>query len=245
MSWKATAFVKELSHGLNMTEKFVLLMLGEYHRTDGKNEWPTANHLAEDCLITERAMKRVLSRLEEKDFIRRFGVGGRGHSAIFQIVGLDVKGDSERVVYQTTHRQTVTQTVTESARKGVSARQANKVLPVKEPIRGDIPDFSDLKPCEAALMFLENEGVCIPVNKFEVSDTEAGIEAIQRQENLSTFAALEWLLARALTYKKSGKSLKPGWVRKMGYNETGSKKPVPMVNAWELKQKQNAEAQAE
>ena len=51
MSWKATAYVKELREGLTVTDKFVLLMLAEYHRTDDKLTWPSASTLALDCLL--------------------------------------------------------------------------------------------------------------------------------------------------------------------------------------------------
>jgi hypothetical protein len=102
--------------------------------------------------------------------------------------------------------------------------------------------FEDLKPSEAALMYLEHEDICIPVTKWEISDTAAALEAIQRQEHLDTLPALEWLLDRARKYKASGKKVAPGWARKAGYNEAGPKKPPPMVNALDLKRQQAMEA---
>lgn len=133
MSWKGTAFVRDLHEGITSTEKFVLMMLGEYHRTDGKNEWRSVETLTHDCMMTVRAMKRILARLEKKDFVRRYGGGGRGHIASYQIVGLDVqKGGRKTVVSETTVSQTVAETVATEVRNSGSARQPNKVLPVLE-----------------------------------------------------------------------------------------------------------------
>lgn len=100
------------------------------------------------------------------------------------------------------------------------------------------PSFDDLKPSEAARMFLEHEDICIPVSKFELADTEAAIEAIQRQEKLLVFPALEWLLEQARKVKASGKKVGPGWARKTGYNDVTAKKQLPMQNPAEVKKEQ-------
>jgi len=96
--------------------------------------------------------------------------------------------------------------------------------------------ISDLKPCEAARLYLESEEVSIPVSKFNLLDVEAGIRAIQLERKLETLPALEWLLGQAKKAKSAGKKVGPDWVRKAGYNDLVPKKPIPMVNAWELKQ---------
>jgi hypothetical protein len=98
MSWKATAFVKELRRNLTVTEKFVLLILAEYHRTDDKLTWPAVSTLADDCLLTERGVLQILERLEGKGFIVRVRGGGRGNRTSYQIVGVDLKKGAQESV---------------------------------------------------------------------------------------------------------------------------------------------------
>jgi len=114
MSWKATAFVKELRDGLTMTEKFVLLMLAEYHQTDSKLSWPSTKTLAFDCLIEERSVKRILGRLEEGGFIERVRGGGQGHTTAYKFTGL--KGDPKTVTPETLSIETLTPGVGNSDR---------------------------------------------------------------------------------------------------------------------------------
>jgi len=96
MSWKATGYVKELRTGLSVTEKFVLLILADYHRTDEKSAWPSVSTLAKDCLITDRGVQQILARLEEKHFIVRKSGCGRGNVSGYQIIGVDChKGELE------------------------------------------------------------------------------------------------------------------------------------------------------
>jgi hypothetical protein len=145
MSWKATAFVKELRDGLTVTEKFVLLMLAEYHRTDDQLSWPSTKTLAYDCLIEERSVKRVLARLEDNGFIERAKGGGQGHTTAYKFIGLEeVKGDRKTVT-----RRTLTQTVTVEATNsdrnsdpaGNAIRNA-RGTPVKESTRGETAPLS-------------------------------------------------------------------------------------------------------
>lgn len=92
MSWKASGYVKELRKGLTVTEKFVLLILAEYHSTEHKAAWPSVATLAADCLMTERGVQQILMRLIENKFIvRSKSPGGRGNIGSYQIVGVDVK----------------------------------------------------------------------------------------------------------------------------------------------------------
>jgi hypothetical protein len=58
LSWKACAYVKELRHGLSVTEKFVLLILAEYHRTDGKMNGHQLKLLLSIASVTERGVRR-------------------------------------------------------------------------------------------------------------------------------------------------------------------------------------------
>jgi hypothetical protein len=102
--------------------------------------------------------------------------------------------------------------------------------------------YEDIKPSEAAIRYLKHDEICIPVNRFEIEETGAGIEAIMAQEKLGCAAALDWLMARAREHERiKGKRVGPGWVRKMGYNETSKAKIPPMVSAVEEKRRQMRE----
>jgi Helix-turn-helix domain len=87
MSWKATAFVKDLTTNLSCTEKLVLLVLADYHHTQKKAAWPSIPLLAKECLTTERNLYRILGRLEEKQFITRNVESGK--LSEYRICGLD------------------------------------------------------------------------------------------------------------------------------------------------------------
>ena len=93
MSWKATGYVKELRDGLSCNEKFVLLLLAEYHRTDEKSAWPSVSTLAKDSLMTDRGVQQILARLEENGFIVKKSGCGRGNVSGYQIVGVDLEKD--------------------------------------------------------------------------------------------------------------------------------------------------------
>lgn len=97
MSWKATAWVKELDKGITRSEKFVLLMLAEYHNTKLKAAWPSVTGLAEDCMMSKRQVQRILARLEHKGWIVRTlrCELGRGQITEYLIPALDGqrKGD--------------------------------------------------------------------------------------------------------------------------------------------------------
>lgn len=76
MSWKATAYVKELVEGLSHTEKLVLFVLADYHNSAKKVAWPSMPVLAAEALMSERNLRRILANLEAKKVILR--VQGRG-----------------------------------------------------------------------------------------------------------------------------------------------------------------------
>jgi hypothetical protein len=93
MSWKASGHVKDLREGLSVTDKFVLLILAEYHSTDEKASWPSVTTLADDCLMTVRGVQQILGRLETGGFIVRTKGCGRGNVSGYQIVGVDIKDE--------------------------------------------------------------------------------------------------------------------------------------------------------
>lgn len=70
MSWRATAAVKEITEGLTRSEKFLLLILADYHNAETGQCDPTLKRLGRDALMTERAAQIVIKSLEEKGFIQ-------------------------------------------------------------------------------------------------------------------------------------------------------------------------------
>lgn len=146
MSWKASGYVKELREGLSVTEKFVLLILAEYHRTDEKLAWPSVATLAADCLMTERGVQQILARLIEKEFIVRSQTGGgRGHISGYRIVGVDGKKDEQQTPNghagntETPHSHSV-----KGERNPAQPTYRNKEEPVLEPVEPeDLPTSSD------------------------------------------------------------------------------------------------------
>lgn len=209
MSWKATAFVKELRDGLSITEKFVLLILADYHRTDGKNEWPSMATLASDCLMTERGVQQVIARLDGS-FIRREIGGGRGNNNAYKFIGLDIaKGEQEtpngcavngHSVNETPHSRA--ENPAQPSDKPRTAVPRNKVLqdlPVKEPNGEEIPpDLHPLNYGEMLLTVLE-----LPLN---FSNKTAAADTIQAEitAGKSPPSAYEFVLAGCLDARHEG-----------------------------------------
>ena len=147
MSWKATAFVKELRKGLTPTKKLVLAMLADYHRTDQKNYWPSVETLAQDCLMTARGVQQILAPLEATGFIVRDQGGGRGRVTTYKIVGLDLlKGELETVNLETVNKR-VNEGVKPDVVKGEPDGSPYKVLPVLEPngVNGELDALQSAK----------------------------------------------------------------------------------------------------
>lgn len=88
MSWKACAYVKEITKGIKASEKFLLLLLAEYHNTAQQVAWPSIPQLAEDALISERQARRTIANLEEKKFIKRVRKAGGHQTTYYEILGL-------------------------------------------------------------------------------------------------------------------------------------------------------------
>lgn len=88
MSWKATAYVKELivcPNGQRITavEKLVLFVLADYHHTKQNIVWPSQETLAEEALCSERTVRRVISSLVEKGVLEVASRQGGGKSAVY------------------------------------------------------------------------------------------------------------------------------------------------------------------
>jgi DNA-binding MarR family transcriptional regulator len=75
LSWKATAFVKSLEQSaktgkkITRPEKFVLMMMADYHNDAWGYASPSIESLAHDCLYDERQVMRIVSLLEQNGFI--------------------------------------------------------------------------------------------------------------------------------------------------------------------------------
>lgn len=162
MSWKASGYVKELREDITVTEKFVLLVLAEYHNTEKKAAWPSVATLAADCLMTERGVQQILTRLTQKKFIiRSRSVGGRGNVSAYQIVGVDTpKGEIQTVNGDAGFRE---QNPHSGAEKGernhaqpTVCNKEEPVLETKAAVRKDSALlFPDWVPMEAWDAFIE------------------------------------------------------------------------------------------
>lgn len=83
MSWKATAYVKELHQAPNgqkitCSEKLIMFVLADCFNEDYQLAWPSIPRLASASLMTERHASRVLRALEAKGLvqvIRKHGLG--------------------------------------------------------------------------------------------------------------------------------------------------------------------------
>ena len=132
MSWKATAYVKDLREGLSVTDKFVLLILAEYHNTEHKSTWPSIRTLADDCLMTERGVQQIMARLEANGFIKRTAGCGRGNVSGYQIGGVDYKkGEPQTTNVETPFVETSNERVNETSVKG-ERNPAQPAIPYKE-----------------------------------------------------------------------------------------------------------------
>lgn len=130
MSWKATAFVKEICDNITQSEKLTLLVLADYHNTVRKVSWPSLPELAQECLVTESGLCRILKRLEEKSFIVRVRGGGRGKRAEYSFVGLDTNTDLKRPF----NSETLTPEDVNTDRNTDPPANAIRKEPVKEPV---------------------------------------------------------------------------------------------------------------
>lgn len=103
MSWKATAYVKEIvvcpdGRRITVSEKLLCFILADYHRIDENLAWPSLPRLARESLLSERQARRCLQSLETKKVIRIEKGLGRGNISTYSFPALDVaeqiKGDT-------------------------------------------------------------------------------------------------------------------------------------------------------
>lgn len=69
MSWKATAWAKEVS-GISRSEKLLLLVIADYYNEDEKAAWPSLASLATHALMSRRHVMRLLAKLEERGVVK-------------------------------------------------------------------------------------------------------------------------------------------------------------------------------
>lgn len=89
MSWRATAYVAELTADLTPAEKLVLMCLANRHHQDTGLCNPSVSRLAEESLTSERNLPRILARLRAKGFLRYDSEHGRGRTNVYEIVGVE------------------------------------------------------------------------------------------------------------------------------------------------------------
>jgi len=94
MSWKATAYVKEIVKGISPAEKLLLFVLADYHNTVKRICWPSLKVLAEESLMSERNASRLLDQLVNKGILLRVVGLGRGNTTCYRFVELDGKDDN-------------------------------------------------------------------------------------------------------------------------------------------------------
>lgn len=89
LSWKATAYVKEITENISPSEKLLLFVLADYHNTAKAVCWPSLPTLAREALMSERQATRILGQLEGKNLLRRVRPRGGHQTTLYQFVALD------------------------------------------------------------------------------------------------------------------------------------------------------------
>lgn len=127
MSWKATAYVKELRRApngepINKTEKLLLFVLADCHHVERKMAWPSLPNLAADALLSEREARYSLRELERKGVLRRIAMAksGRGHIPAYQFLELPDAYSDQKGANLAPLQQKKTERVRAKERKGAN-----------------------------------------------------------------------------------------------------------------------------
>lgn len=101
MSWKASAYVKELitcpnGERITISEKVLLYTLADYHNAERNIAWPSVERLAELSLVSVRQAQRILQSLEDKRVISRDRGNGRGNLSRYQFINLPGECDQKK-----------------------------------------------------------------------------------------------------------------------------------------------------
>lgn len=194
MSWKATAFVKEIVAGITVHEKMVLFVLADYHNTTHKVAWPSIPTLAKEALMEERSVYRILERLEEKGFLERIVRSGKANGYRFCV--LDTPDSASGVP--------LTGPLTPEAitpDPGDSAIRKERVEPVRS--NGDAP--LKLHPLQHAELVMEVLGMTKSFrNKTIIAEA---IEAEAKYTGLTHEAVAAGLTRNAIRDREHGMSI--------------------------------------
>jgi Helix-turn-helix domain len=92
MSWKATAYVKDVLRAPNgqkitCSEKLIMFVLADCYNEDYQQAWPSVQRLASAALMTERHARRVLRTLEAKGLVQTAPNRGSGHTNTYRFPG--------------------------------------------------------------------------------------------------------------------------------------------------------------
>ena len=92
MSWKATAYVKDLQQAPNgqkitCSEKLIMFVLADCYNEDYHRAWPSVRRLAISALMTERHARRVLRTLESKCLVQVIKKHDMGHTNAYRFPG--------------------------------------------------------------------------------------------------------------------------------------------------------------
>ena len=84
MSWKASGAAKEIRQGregqrIGMGDKLVLMILSDYFDESTGYAWPSQKVLAEQCICTERGVRKILEKLETVGLIEIEHRGDKGN----------------------------------------------------------------------------------------------------------------------------------------------------------------------
>ena len=85
MSFQATGWAKKTTGHGSQAEKFVLLILADYAHPKTNLCWPTIKTLAEDCMTSERTVKRCLQSLQDRGLITRLSRGNQHQLSYYRI----------------------------------------------------------------------------------------------------------------------------------------------------------------
>lgn len=100
MSWKATAFVKPMTHypdgtKIRAAEKLLLFVLADDHNEGRGYAWPSQKTLAKNSLLSDRQVRRLLTKILSKNWPirvelqRKSGKVEMGSSHYFFLFGED------------------------------------------------------------------------------------------------------------------------------------------------------------
>lgn len=207
MSWKATAYVKDLTNGISHTEKLLLFVLADYHNTAKRIAWPSISVLAKESLMSERSAQRILARLESKGLIHRVmptaDQMARHETSLYEFPSLD---DTNPGRHNDTPKSGSGRHP--GCHPGRHSGYRNKEEPVIEPVKenGETPE--GLHPLQYAAKLMEEIGM--PDTFANKRAVEAGITA-EVKGGRSLPATYEFLLALALDARGRSEPVDKFW----------------------------------